>query len=518
MVPLHPAPGKAAREGPHAAHLAIERFLKASHTPVLMEPGEDPLAITPATFAVTARGSSLVVECWNTARNVTRRVTGIKLERPGRLELDIDRFGGRPGVLSLIDMNRASNRDATRRGARLKYRERFRESLHRQFPDWRIVELSAEQDLEHSLSPTYPRALLRKGQTGLAAIGASEDAMQPEEALTFGLIWLDYLRHREQRLVIEGLAIFVPAGTEASTCHRVRYLNPGAAKFLVYVHEPGEHDSGGWEQRVNPGDYTNLQTRLETQRKPLAEETPELIRWVERIARIDGVQRRVHQDGSISFAVRGLEFARAAKGELSFGLDRKQILREEEENGVAPLAEVEELARGLVRMRHADALDSRNPLYARHPETWLESCVRAEIETIDATLLPSPIYGQVPQMAGGARGILDLLAVDRAGRLAILELKASQDIHLPLQGLDYWMHVKWHLERGEFGERGYFPEIALNKDAPRLILVAPALEWHPTNEVVLRYLDPGIDILRLGIGLKWRRGIQVMFRSGAKRH
>ena len=69
------------------------------------------------------------------------------------------------------------------------------------------------------------------------------------------------------------------------------------------------------------------------------------------------------------------------------------------------------------------------------------------------TLLPAPIYGQVPQMAGGARGIPDLLAVDRTGRLVILELKASQDIHLPLQGLDYWMHVKWHLERGEFAER-----------------------------------------------------------------
>ncbi len=144
--------------------------------------------------------------------------------------------------------------------------------------------------------------------------------------------------------------------------------------------------------------------------------------------------------------------------------------------------------------------------------------MRAEIGTIDATLLPFPIYGQVAQMAGGARGILDLVAVDRTGRLAILELKASQDIHLPLQALDYWMHVKWHLERGEFAERGYFPGIALRQEPPRLILVAPALDWHPTNEVVLRYFDPSIDIQRIGIGLKWRRGIQVMFRSGAKRH
>jgi hypothetical protein len=118
-------------------------------------------------------------------------------------------------------------------------------------------------------------------------------------------------------------------------------------------------------------------------------------------------------------------------------------------------------------------------------------------------------------MAGGARGILDLVAVDRSGRLAVVELKASQDIHLPLQVLDYWMRVKWHLDRDEFNEKGYFPGIMLRKEAPRLFLVAPALEWHPTNETVLKYLDPGIDIRRVGIGLKWRRGIEVMFRTGA---
>ena len=428
-------------------------------------------------------------------------------------------------MLSLIDMGRAANREVTRKSVRLKYRERFRQSLHRQFPDWRIAELSAEQDLEHSLSPSYPRALLRKGQSGLAAIGAPEDAMEPEEALTFGLIWLDYLRRREQRLVIEGLAIFVPAGAEAATCHRVRYLNPAAAKFLVYVHETRSQETGGWEQRVNPGDYTNLETFLEPYRRPLAEESPELIRWAERIARIDGVERRPRQDGSLSFAVRGLEFARVGNGELAFGLDRKRVVREansagqkESPMGEAFLAEVEDLARGIARVRHADAADFRNPLYTRHPETWLESQVRCEIDAIDATLLASPIYAQVPAVAGGTRGILDLVAVDRDGRLTILELKTTQDIHLPLQGLDYWMRVKWHLDRGEFAERGYFPGIELSKEAPRLLLVAPALDWHPTNEVVLRYLEPGIDIRRVGIGLKWKRGIRVMFRTGAKRH
>ena len=59
--------------------------------------------------------------------------------------------------------------------------------------------------------------------------------------------------------------------------------------------------------------------------------------------------------------------------------------------------------------------------------------------------MPKPVYGQVPQFAAGERGVIDLLAADRDGRLAVIELKAGQDIHLPLQALDYWMRVKWHL-------------------------------------------------------------------------
>jgi len=504
---LQPAPGKAAREGPHEARLAIERFLKASQQPVWMEPGEDPLAITHGCFLLSTRRGALTVECWSESRNVARRVTGVKLEKPGRLELTIERFGGRSGTVRLIDLGRAANHEAARRGARLKFRERFRESLHRQFPDWRIAELSTEPDLEHSLSPSYPRALLRKGQSGLAAIGAPEDAAQPEEALTFGLIWLDYLRVRERRLVVEGLAIFLPAGREAAACHRVRYLNPKAAKFLVYVHESNRN----WEQRVHPDDYTNLDTCLLPHRSPLAHAHPHIANWARKIGEMEGVERRERPDGSISFAVRGLEFARAGGEGVAYGLDRKHSLR-----GEAQISEVQALALGLARVRRADAVDRQNPLYLRHPEAWLESQVRAEIETVDATLARSPVYGQVPEMAGGSRGILDLVAVDHSGRLAVLELKASQDIHLPLQALDYWMRVKWHLERGEFTDFGYFAGIALSSEPPRLLLVAPALDWHPTNETVLKYLDPAIDIRRVGIGLQWKRGIEVMFRSGAK--
>src|SRR5712692_9314436 len=194
MTAVQPVPGKTKRGDPREAHAAIECFLKASRQPVLMEPGEDPLPMVPGRFALESRGGAVRLECWSETRNLVRRVRGLRLERRGRLELEVEHFGGRAGSLTLVDLADPSNRDADRRGARLKYRERFRRSLRRQFPDWRLAELSTEADLHHSLSPSYPRALLRRGTTGLAAIGAAEDALAPEGALSFGLIWLDYLR------------------------------------------------------------------------------------------------------------------------------------------------------------------------------------------------------------------------------------------------------------------------------------------------------------------------------------
>ncbi len=406
------------RGDPHLTYLAIERFLKASQKPVLIEPGEDPFALAADCFAISERASGITIECWNEKRTLARRVRAVRVERPGRLELEVEHFGGQTGALTLVDLDRETHRDAARKGARLKYRERFRQSLQRQFPEWRVVELSTEQDLHNSFSPAYPRALLRRGTTALAAIGIPESSAAPANALSFGLIWLDYLRRREPKLGVEGLAIFAPAGTEHSLCHRVRFLNAGRARYLIFI-----HDASGYEQLVEPGDYTNLDTRLNTGGRP----------------------------------------ARAPR--------------------------------------------------AGQPEAWLETRVRADIESLDATLLTQPVYGQVAQFAGGDRGIVDLLAVDRNGRLAVIELKVDQDIHLPLQALDYWMRVKWHLDRGEIAASGHFTGIALAAEAPRLLLVAPAMEFHPSNETVLGFFSATVPIERIGLGVQWRQELKVMFRA-----
>jgi hypothetical protein len=108
--------------------------------------------------------------------------------------------------------------------------------------------------------------------------------------------------------------------------------------------------------------------------------------------------------------------------------------------------------------------------------------------------------------------------VDHTGRLAVIELKASADLQLPLQALDYWIRVKWHLDRGEFPTYGYFAGIPLRPEPPRLLLVSPSLEFHPSTETVLSFFAPAIDVERIGLAVEWRKGLQVMFRlPGAQR-
>ena len=98
----------------------------------------------------------------------------------------------------------------------------------------------------------------------------------------------------------------------------------------------------------------------------------------------------------------------------------------------------------------------------------------------------------------------------------MIELKVDQDIHLPLQALDYWMRIKWHLDRGEITETAHFTGLPLLAEAPRLLLVAPALEFHPANEIVLSFFSPEIPVERIGLGVQWRQELKVMFRASLK--
>ena len=497
-----PSTRRAGGRSAEQTRAAIEAYLKQCRQPALLEPGEELLPLTPGNFLLEVRGNRLTLQAWDRIRTFTRRIVSVQDSCVGRLDIVVERFPRREGQLFLLDLARPGGLDKSRRTGRLVFRERFRRFLRRQFPEWKLAELSTEANLEFSLSPALPRAFLRQGQHAWAAIACPPEG-DAGATLSFGLIWLSYLRAREQRLTVAGLVLYLPAGHEAVTALRLLCLDSSAARFELFMYSPED-----FVTRMDPGDHGNIDTHLE---RCCCAGVRQEDAW-SRILSQPGVERVPKCDGRASLRINGLEFAEISAEGLSFGVSGRQPARPHH------IEEIEELVRELVQVRSPHAPDREHPLYRRYPEAWLESMVRSQIEKVDAALLPDPVYGQVPAFAGGERGILDLLAVDRGGRLAVLELKASADLHLPLQALDYWMRVKWHLDRGDFTAQTYFPGMLLAPEPPRLLLVSPSLDFHTTTETILGYFSPQIDVERIGLGIDWRNGLRVMFRlKGAQR-
>jgi hypothetical protein len=490
----------AIRRTPRAAadlHGAVVRFLSSCTEPALLDPGEPLLPLDSGNYCLEMRGGRLIFEAWDNSRNLVRRVIDITGERRGRLELQVEKFGGRAGKLWLVDRTASHDLRSDRDAARFGFRERFRRFLRREFPGWQ-AEVSSEKDLEHSFSGACARAFLKKGQSGIAAVGAPPGHADSVQALAAGLLWLDYLRRREIRAPVDRLVFYLPADSAPEARQRIRFLDNRGMECVLYVY--GDEESAA---PIDLHDAGNLDTRLEPLRTP----PPALCEMIDRLAAASAVERVTLPDGEVSLRVRGLEFVRTRGGAAWFGLERKAILEPHS------LGEAARLAAEVDRVRRPDAPSRRHPLYLAAPELWLESVVRAGLHAIDGTLEAAPVYGQVAAWAGGQRGVIDLLAVDYAGRLAVVELKASEDLYLPLQALDYWMRVKWHHDRGELQARGYFPGLALQPRSPRLLLVSPSLHFHPTTQTLLRFLSPEIDAEAVGVGAQWRDRVEVAFRT-----
>jgi hypothetical protein len=238
----------------------------------------------------------------------------------------------------------------------------------------------------------------------------------------------------------------------------------------------------------------------------------------------------------IAFRIHGMEIARvravnkpgtfSVEEETLFGVPGFQArLTEESEETFAAFAKAVADARSV-------SADHRDPLWRMYPERWLESLVFKNVAAIDSRLgamgpndapsrvaqpAPASVYSQVPAFSASDRAMIDVLTCTHDGRLAVLELKADEDMHLPLQGLDYWARVLWHHQRGEFQQHGYFPGVQLSPQAPLLFLVAPSLRVHPTVDTILRYFSPDIEWAVVGLDERWREGIKVIFRKSSAR-
>jgi hypothetical protein len=481
----------------------LEDFLAIAPRACVLEEGETLFDLGAAKYSISGEHGKCLLHLWSQERNAVRRVVDLQ-HKQGQLRLAVQRFGkGKPSWLEIVS-DRNARAPAVQRQLRLQYQRLLGRVLERNFPDCRIDELTSTADLERSFSPVYARGTLRRGRsaTCVFGVGNSESQGSIDEALTFALLWLHYCREREAaRSFIDGLKLFVPQGHSAVIHARMHYLNRNATRFEVFEFDERSETF----QALDLSDQGNIATRLM--------QSPDAARVRARFAPAAALIRNavpesepvVLSSSELAFRLRGLEFARARLGtagetfargeEIVFGSGAHETLLTPESQ---PL--FDDLMSRLRALRRADG-DKRHPLWRMQPERWLESEVKADITALDSRLDPNHVYAQVPAFAASDRGMIDLLAATRAGQLAVIELKADEDIHLPLQGLDYWSRVKWHHDREEFHRFGYFvsPEgkpVPLSSGAPLLMLAAPRLahsssdRHHPSISLTRSGLEP----------------------------
>jgi len=388
-------------------------------------------------------------------------------------------------------------------------------------------------DLEHSFGPAYVRGRLLKGTAAEAVIGvgAAESATTIDGVLTLGILWLDYCRQQgDGRRHFGGLKVIVPAGAERTTAERMAWLNHAAASFQLFTLDERSEEL----VEVDFRDLGNLSSRLVHAYAP--EATIERCRaGLDRLLALVPTDARgrveVHPRSAteVGLLLHGLEFARVRHAAAANSFAREDEITFGAGANETPLTDDnEDLCRDLlVRLflsRHPHGVHT-DALFRLQPERWLEARLREEITDLLPSLRSDLLCSQVPALSGGDRGMLDLLTLDRNGRLAVIELKANEDLHLPLQALDYWIRVRALNDDRKassagggrplsaFERQGYFAGIEVSVLPPRLLLVAPALRIHPANEPVLRYFSPQVDWELIALSEQWRSDLKVVFRK-----
>lgn len=504
---------------------ALETFLAEHPHAAVLEDGHVLFDMRSASYSLSVEHGRCALHLWSEERNLVRSIVDMEL-RKDALRLSARRFGqARPQWLELV-ADRDRRTPATRNVARSRYLRMLDRVLTRYFADLTLDNLKAAADLEHSFGPAYARGVLVRGTTAWAVLGVSsgEPAATIDGALTLGILWLDYCRrHSAGRRLFEGLKIILPAGSAATTATRMAWLHPSAAKWELYELDESTEEllrvesisRGNLEvQLVHAFDPASALERFRVSIDRVFALLPEAMRT--------RVELRPRGPAEVAMLLHGLEFARIRHGTAAGSFERADQVT----FGAGPSAtvldeETEALFRELIdrvaQSRHAEG-SARDPLYRLQPERWLESELRRDLAAIEPQIRSEYIYTQVPAVSGGDRGMLDLLSVTRSGRLLVLELKADDDLHLPLQGLDYWIRVRQLACEGhnEFARAGYFRGVELARRPPLLDFVVPALRLHPSNETVLRYFAPEVEWSIIALGEDWRRRRNVVFRKHAK--
>jgi hypothetical protein len=513
-----------------SAHRAILEQISEHNDWFFAVNGRAPLALARDEFDCSFEHGRLIFSCWTENGSRSWRIDAWSLIGDKLTLKASRRMGAEVSTLELVPRASAKAMVASIAAARQVRCEKLAQIVaqtsvcgspaqdHRLksvplLPGAKIERAALSPGMRRDQPGRYARIVLRLLHERVAVTGtvALSDARNIDSLFSSALLWFHRLRQSPRRPFIEKFLLVV--GRDVLEAARQRHaLLRDSLRKAVELFEIDET----WET-VTP---VRSPERKELWRKRLARfppvteaETGEQVRQV--IARAPHAVDVVISRHGQTLRYHGLPFARVRrvmeKDRVWFGIEgaRRRLLDDYHQPDWA------KLFRDLEEYRSKSCRDRKHWLYRAAGEAWLESILRRDISRLDPGLIVAPLHAQFRTSHGGPTGArpIDLLALRHDGRLAVIELKVSEDREHVFQGVDYWRRVEAHRRRGHISSAKLFGERKISDETPLVYLVAPALRFHPSFATLARTIAPDIEIYRFDINEDWRAGVRVVRRE-----
>ncbi len=510
---------------------SIRAVIKPHHEWFMSVDGRSPVNLTADELEFSAKHGRLIFSCWTPQGARTWRVIGWN-QKNDKLSLRVSRrMGAEENSLELIPRASAKAIVASIAAARQQRCEKLAELVsqnlvcdsldenHRlkSVPLIKIERAVLSPGMRRDQPGRYARIILRLPNERIAVTGtvAETDVRNADALFSSMLLWLQRLLQTPKRPAIQRLLLVVEHGILEAARQRHALLTHSLHERIELLEID---ESFSTVTRVKAFERRHLWRKRLARFPPvgdsaLTELTSDLLAQspeaIDMVASRHGQTLRFH----------GLPFARVRRvmeqERIWFGIDgsrRRQL-------DVFHQRDLAKLFDDLETYRNAVCRDRRQWLYRASGEAWLESLLRRDITRLDPGLIIAPLHAQFRTSHGGAFGSkggarpIDLLALRHDGRLAVIELKVTEDREHVFQGVDYWRRVEAHRRRGHISAARLFGEREISDESPLVYLVAPALHFHPSFRTLAKTIARDIEIYRFDINEDWRSGVRVVRRE-----
>src|SRR6266404_6182426 len=521
------------------AKRSINELLAMHSEWFLAQDGGAPLAVDFADLDFSIAHQRLIFSSWTESGFRSWRITAWNWTGEKLVLAASRRMGAEQGTLEMVPRASARAIVAGIAAARQARCLRLAQIASEAVSHAKVESAALSPGMRRDQPGRFARIVLRRPheRIALTATVANSDARNVDSLFSSALLWFNRLQSRPKRPYVEKLLIVVEREILEATRQRHVLLRESLRQRIELFEIRGSSPSPGppagqpgwggavregsiseepWQQLepVRPWERKNL-WRQRLRQFPAVAEHEAIERVKQLIAlrpqAIDVISSRHGQ----TLRYHGLPFARVRRvmdrDRIWFGIEgsRRRLLDDYHEQDWV------KLFRDLEDHRNGDCRDKSHWFYRAAGEAWLESILRRDISKLDPGLIVAPLHAQFRTSHGGPTGArpIDLLALRRDGRLAVIELKVSEDREHVFQGVDYWRRVEAHRRRGHISSAKLFGDREISDESPLVYLVAPTLRFHPSFATLANTIAPDIEIYRFDINEDWRRGVRVVRRE-----